>query len=179
MELLDVLERSYAHSERVIAGVSSDDFDRPTPCPEWNVRALLDHYIGAVAMFPGMLRGEQPDVSGDNVGSDPTASFRAAVAENLEAWRAPGALDTPVGAMPGVKLVELNLCDALVHTWDLATATDQDPTLPEDLAEVGFALVSAWPLDASRSMGAFGPEVPVAADAPATDRLVGLVGRQP
>ena len=179
MDDLQALEQAYRNAERVIGAVTPDDYGRPTTCTEWDVRALLDHMIGAITMFPAMLQGEAPDLDREFVGADPATSFRAEAERNLEAWRAPGALDTTVEFLPGVRLVEINVCDAIIHIWDLATSTDQDGALPNDLAEHAFALVSEWPLDISRSAGAFGPEIPLHEGASVGDRLLALVGRQP
>lgn len=179
MNDLQALEQAYRNAERVIAAVTPDDYGRPTTCTEWDVRALLDHMIGAITIFPAMLRGEPPDLDRDFVGSDPASSFRAEVEPNLEAWRAPGALETTTEFLPGVRLVELNVCDSVVHTWDLATSTDQGGALPDDLAERTYSQVKEWPLEISRSSGAFGPEIPLTEGASVGDRLLALLGREP
>jgi uncharacterized protein (TIGR03086 family) len=76
-------------------------------------------------------------------------------------------------------LIDLNLCDAVVHTWDLAQAVGRNHELPEDVVELTLRIWSEAPLDVSRQFGAFGPEVQVPEDAPAIDRLVALLGRSP
>jgi uncharacterized protein (TIGR03086 family) len=179
MDHLEALERAYADGRKLVGSVKEDDFGRPTPCAEWDTRQLLDHLIGAIAVFPALLRGEPPDLSGDFVGDDPAASYRAATDENLAAWARPEALETPAGMLSGVQLVELNLVDAVVHNWDLATALGRDPSLDPAVVEAAYESVRAWPLGASRAAGAFGPPVSVADDAPTLDRLVALLGRKP
>jgi uncharacterized protein (TIGR03086 family) len=66
----------------------------------------------------------------------------------------------------------------LVHGWDLARATGQEPTLDPDLAEQLLAFARQAINDDMRAPR-IGPEVAVAADAPATDRLVAFMGRTP
>lgn len=178
MELSD-LERSYQCSRAVIAQITDADLERPTPCSEWDVRALLSHYVNAVAMFPAMLAGETPDWGREPEMQDRVAAFDAAVQANLDAWRAPGALDTETPMLPGMQLADLNLLDALVHTWDLARAVEASPDIPDDLATLALERWQHAPLDKSREFGAFGPEVSVPDDAPALHRLLGLVGRDP
>lgn len=55
MEPLDALERAYEHAEHVVAKTTPSDYARPTPCPEWDVRALLNHLVGSISLFPAML----------------------------------------------------------------------------------------------------------------------------
>lgn len=135
--------------------------------------------LNAIAQFPALLRGEQPDWGNVPLLHDRLGEFRAAVAANLDAWRVPGALDTPSQLLEGMRLVDFNLGDALVHTWDLARATGQEPDLDPVAVEAAYGIWAKAPLDLSRQYGAFGPEVAVPEDAPLTDRLVGLLGREP
>jgi uncharacterized protein (TIGR03086 family) len=68
--------------------------------------------------------------------------------------------------------------DVFMHTWDLARATGQDDTLDPTLA--GELLAGMQPIDAMlRESGQYGPQVPVAEDAPVQDRLMGFIGRDP
>jgi uncharacterized protein (TIGR03086 family) len=180
MELVDTLDHTFQHTHGVIAGVSADQYDRSTPCAEWTVRDLLGHMIGVVDGIGRTAAGTPPSTF--ELGADPAAQFDAAAAATLAAWRAPGALDRdvkgPGGPMPGRVLAGINLLDTATHTWDLARATGQDATLPDDVALAA--------MDASRVIvtpelrgGRFGPEVGVADDADPTDRLVAFLGRQP
>jgi hypothetical protein len=75
--------------------------------------------------------------------------------------------------------------DLVLHGWDLAKATDQDPTM--DPSEIQ----SMWPTvqhipDEFRIPEAFGPgiivfgpEVKVPEDSSLQDRILGLIGRDP
>ena len=65
----------------------------------------------------------------------------------------------------------------MVHGWDLATATGQDGTVDEDLAEQVLAFARMTLTADSRAP--HGPELPVEAGASVTDRLVAYLGRRP
>jgi len=80
--------------------------------------------------------------------------------------------------MPGRALAGINLLDTATHTWDLATATGQDPTLPDDVAVAALEASRMIVSDDIRS-GRFGAEVPATPGASPTDQLVSFLGRQP
>lgn len=68
--------------------------------------------------------------------------------------------------------------DVFMHSWDLARATGQEPGLDEDHAAA--MLEGMRPIERLlRTSGQYGAAVPVAPDAPAVDRLMGFVGRDP
>jgi uncharacterized protein (TIGR03086 family) len=179
MDLVDALERTYGHTETVIANIGPDDMGKPTPCEDWDVRTLLGHLVTVVQQFPVMLHGEAPDWGAVPPLDDPFGEFREAAATNLAAWREPGAAEQPSNMLPGMSMIDFNLCDAIVHTWDLAKATGQDPGLDGDVAEAVLDIWSDAPLDTGRQYGAFGEEVVVSPTARPLDRLVALLGREP
>jgi uncharacterized protein (TIGR03086 family) len=81
------------------------------------------------------------------------------------------------GPVPGEVYCGHRFIDVLVHGWDIATATGQDPHLPEDLvvACIDVVVPQAEMLAAS---GAFGSDVEVAADAGPQTRLLAMLGRR-
>ena len=180
MELIDALEQTFEHAHEVIGNVRADQYDDPTPCPEWTVRELLGHTIGVVAGLGAAAAGATPTEFA--LGTDPGAQFQDAAAITLAAWRTPGVLDKIVdagpGPMPGRVLAGINLLDTATHTWDIATATGQPAKLPDGVAEAA--------LEASRATispeirpGRFGPELPAPTAAGPTEQLVAFLGRQP
>ncbi len=60
--LITALEDSYANAAKVIAGVDVNQLALPTPCSEWDVRATLDHLIGATWMFTLVNQGDLSEV---------------------------------------------------------------------------------------------------------------------
>jgi len=67
-----------------------------------------------------------------------------------------------------------------VHGWHLAMATGRRDSLDESLAGAGLGPTTQFlPAEPRGGHIAFGPVVDVPPDAPAYDRLVGWVGRDP
>lgn len=59
------------------------------------------------------------------------------------------------------------------------TATGQDAALDPQLVETCIAMFLPEMLERGRASGLVGPAVPVDADAPAQDRLLAAMGREP
>jgi uncharacterized protein (TIGR03083 family) len=141
--------------------VPDDRWDAPTPCSEWDARALVEHVIG----FHEVLLLRPNDIKAHRPREGPAARWRATQ-------------DAMFGALSeDVPVVAALTTDVLVHTWDLAVATGLDPSLDPEL--VAAAYESAQGAELPRTSGMFGAEVPVGEDAPIADRLVALYGRDP
>jgi uncharacterized protein (TIGR03086 family) len=186
---LTTMEGACASTERIIDGVRPAHLSNPTPCPDWDVRALLNHVTGTLHLGASLLSDSMPTVKmapgelpdADLVGDDPAKAYRLGV-EALLAAAAGDALErphaTPIGEMPGAVLGGFTTLDILVHGWDLATATGQDQALPADLAETVLGFAHQTITDDSRQPR-IGPAIEVDPAASATARLVGYLGRQP
>jgi uncharacterized protein (TIGR03086 family) len=112
------------------------------------------------------------------------SEYRGAVAECVEALRAPGALDrrcmSPAGFEWSIAEAAAGTAmDQLIHTWDLAVAIDGDRTLDPELVDTIVAMFLPQMPEVGRNAGIVGPSVSVPADASAQDQLLGAMGRQP
>jgi uncharacterized protein (TIGR03086 family) len=187
MELEELYRRSVDGFADRVSRVAPEQWSAPTPCSEWDVRALVNHVVGeerwTAPLFAGATIAEVGDrLDGDLLGVDPLAAARAAAEETNAVVSAPGALARTVhlsfGDTPADEYVNQLVADHLVHGWDLAVAVGTDTAMdPEVLAYCArwFAGVE----DAYRSSGAIGPPVPVPPDASEQDRLLGAFGRDP
>lgn len=52
------LVAAYHHAADVVAGVRSDQLTAPTPCPDYDVAALVDHLVGAGWRAVAVGRGD-------------------------------------------------------------------------------------------------------------------------
>jgi len=190
MELFTAFDRAVASTADVVKATPARQMSAPTPCAEWDVRALLSHVIGTLWLAEALL-GDQPPrypmapgglPPGDLAGDDPAAAYAEAAAAALAAAAAGDALTrghaTPLGEMPGPALAGFTTLDILVHGWDLAMATGQPADLDGRLAAhvLGFAEQAITPGTRAPRIG---PALPVAPGAPITHRLVAFLGRQP
>ena len=167
----------------LVRGVPADRWDDPTPVDGWSARDVVRHLV---EWFPGFLAGGSdvvlPPVP--PVDDDPVAaweSFAASVQALLDDPATEDrSFDNPhTGSMPLPQAVsQFFTADVFLHAWDLAVATGQDATLdPERCAEMVAGMEPFEEL--MRSSGQYGPRVAVPDDAPAQDRLLGFIGRDP
>ena len=133
------LQAAIATSREVLAKVTKDQLDLPTPCASWKVSDLVNHLIGGQYFFAAAMNGQPP--SGEPVdftGGDLVAAFDEATAASVAAFSADGALGRmvklPFGDMPGAAWAGLAATDTFTHGWDLAKATGQSTDLAPELA---------------------------------------------
>lgn len=173
METLDLFERASAWTLEKVTGAAGQ-LDVADACGTWDVRTLLNHMLQTQQYFVGSARGEDvAPPSGDPprlLGDDPADDFRKARAVTLEVF-ADEAVRRRTGPALGIAS-----SDQLLHGWDLATATGQDATMPDGLAEAAYEAIHGRFTDEQRA-GIFGPEQPVEDGASAQDRLLAYAGR--
>ena len=184
MDVVAALEQSYDQTAKLVAGLTAAELDAPSPCAGWDVRATLNHLLGATWMFTLVNQGHAVDEdAGDVIGDDATLAVTAAAKENLASWRQPGAFEGDrsyvFGRFPAAAAATLNLGEVVVHNWDVSRGTGQASVTNPVVGQMVYDWAASIPLDDFRHHGAFGPEVAVPASAPIIDRLVGLLGRQP
>ncbi|RII14187.1 hypothetical protein DSC45_21100 [Streptomyces sp. YIM 130001] len=183
-----VLAQAHEALLAAVSGVAPGDWDRHTPCSEWNAAQVLQHAAGdqlGYAAFLGEGTGpdEDPFAPSGKLGGEPVAVAEAAVRTAATAWsRVPeDAVDVtvplPPNKMPAALGAHVCALDAAVHAWDIAVATGQSSPLTAELA--------AELLDAARQFVeplrafAFAPVVPAAPDDDAIAELLKYLGRNP
>ena len=169
---------------RLVDAVPDDALGLPTPCEKYTVGDLLDHIGGAALAFTAAAAKTplEGGPSGDaaNLGDGWRQRIPRDVATLADAWRADeawegmtaaGGVDLPAEVAGVVALDEL-----VIHGWDLAKATGQDPGYDGPELEAVHGMVQGF--RSSGIEGLFGPEVAVAEHAPMLDRILGLAGRE-
>ena len=184
--------RPAAENHRRVAGtftdrargvVPAERWNAPTPVEGWTARDVVRHLV---EWFPAFLSAGS-DVrlpAGPSVDDDPAGTWQTQCDAVQGLLDDPGSAATPF-SHPQVGDLGLDdaidrfyTADVFMHTWDLARATGQDDTLDPDMCAA--LLDGMVPFEeAMRSSGHYGPRVPVPDDAPAQDRMLGFIGRDP
>ena len=178
MDPITQLEQLGPHLGGVVAGITPDQLDNPTPCADYDVRGVLEHMIGGATAFAAAYRGEAP---ADPDVSDPLGSFGPVLGDLVAAISAPGALDqtvaAPFGDVPGETFARFVALDGLVHGWDMATATGQAYDPPDELVAAADAF-ARQALDPLRDGQTFAAAVEPQPDSTPIERLAAYTGRR-
>ena len=178
------LSRSFVSTRAVLAQVRPDQLDAGTPCASWDVRALINHFIGSARWAAATLGASVEITDMDYAAGDVRASYDDGIKVALAAFESDGALERTVklafGEFSGVALMGLAATDQFVHGWDLARAIghvcDLDPDLADELLDQARVAIP----DAYRGadgVALFGPIVEAPAGARPADRLAAFLGR--
>lgn len=190
MSEVDLMRKVITETKKVVAGIKPDQLGDPTPCTEWDVRALLNHITGGSMMFAecvehGSIADEEMGrlMGTDLVGDDYERVFGDAADRATAAFDAPGALaktvKLPFGEMTAAIALHIAVFDVTTHALDLAQATGQststfDPEVLQAAWEAGQAMIGPE----MRAPGLFDPPQDAPADAPLTDRILAFAGRK-
>jgi uncharacterized protein (TIGR03086 family) len=181
-----VLPATPAGRHAVVAGdfgrlvAHTPDWSAPSPVAGWTARDVVGHLVD---WFPGFLgAGGITLPAGPAVAQDPQAAWQhqSDAVQALVEERGEESFTHPyAGSHRLADAVDrFYTADVFMHSWDLARAGGQDPALDEDQAAT--MLAGMQPIEAVlRDSGHYGPAVPVPDDAPAVDRLMGFIGRDP
>ena len=185
MEQNELHRRAVEAWQARVSQVGADQWDKPTPCTDWDVRALVNHVVGEELWTRPLVEGSTIEEVGDRfdgdvLGDDPAAtgagSSRDAADAVDEKLPAGGMVHLSFGDTPIEEYVWQLTADHLIHSWDLAAATGQDRALDPELV----AAVADWFSDKEdmiRGAGVIGPRVDAGGD-PQSELLAGY-GRNP
>ena len=185
MELNRLYQKTVESWTDRVNALAPDQWDKPTPCQEWNVRQLINHVVGEDRWTGPLMRGSTiADVGdrldGDLLGDDPIHAALTAASESTDAVAETlpqnGVVHLSYGEERMDEYVLQLAADHLIHGWDLAAATGGDTSLDPDLVSE----VAAWFADREevyRSAGAVGPRAPTTGE-PQAD-LLAAFGRDP
>ena len=79
MDPVVLFSKGTARGCEVMSAVSRDQLGLPTPCTEWDMRAVISHMIAGSSMVL-VFAGLHPllDPAADQVGDDPSTAFAEA-----------------------------------------------------------------------------------------------------
>ncbi|MFI9364299.1 TIGR03086 family metal-binding protein [Kitasatospora sp. NPDC053057] len=161
--------------------------DAPTPCGEFDARALINHWVlyTSHGLEHRARRTELPEeLSSRDFTAD--ADWRSAYATQLEravaAWGEPAAwagdVDLGGSPVPAVGIARMLILELVLHGWDVARAVGGEIEVDEELAVLVGEIVEEN-AELYRQYAGFAPAVALPDDASAWDRALAASGRDP
>jgi uncharacterized protein (TIGR03086 family) len=129
-----------------IAAVTSEQMTNPTPCTDFDARAMIGHLTGMLDRTAALGNATDPFAVPGVVEGIPDEEWPVAWAESAArthaAWADDAVLERiitmPWAALPGAAMLATFINEVTVHTWDLAVATGQSPAWNDEVT--GLAL---------------------------------------
>jgi len=179
------LARACQSNLGVLENVKAQDLGAPTPCASWDVRALVNHFIGTARWWAAIMTGADEPTEEDYAAGDLMAAYKASIGVATAAFAADDAMKRtvplPFGEFPGTVVLSMAALDQFAHGWDLARAlglpTDLDPALAGELLGQARQTIP----DAFRGpdgQAPFGPALEAPAGAAPADQLAAFLGRR-
>ncbi|WP_377273416.1 TIGR03086 family metal-binding protein [Peterkaempfera sp. SMS 1(5)a] len=179
------LSRAFASTRVVLAKVGPDQLDAATPCASWDVRALINHFVGSARWGASVAMGAGDESTDeDHAAGDFLAGYDDSIKVALAAFGSAGVLERRIelafGEFSGADLMGMVARDQFTHGWDLARAigypTDLDPELADELLiQARVEILDGY--RGAEGEAVFGPVVDVPAGACPADRLAAFLGR--
>ena len=171
----------------LVASISPADLDRPTPCADWDLRALLAHMTAQHRGFAAAAVGRGADEAVWRPDpQDPISRYAPSAADVITAFAPHDVLDRPfllpeVGdrPLPGRMVIGFHLVDFVVHGWDVAAAMGLPWELPADVLEAALPIARAVPDGEERKLpgAAFAPAIHTSAEPTPMTEILTLLGR--
>jgi uncharacterized protein (TIGR03086 family) len=123
-----VVDRFVSSSDgfaRRLTAVRPEQWNRPTPCAEWNVYQLVSHMTSGNLNYIRLLDGASGTEflrlrGADALGADPSGAHARSVSECAAAFARPGALDQildyPLGRITGEQALAVRAADTLCRS---------------------------------------------------------------
>ncbi|TDB86142.1 TIGR03086 family protein [Actinomadura sp. KC216] len=172
-----------AEAARVARAVPNDRWSDPTPCAEFDLRALVNHLVlyTSHGLEHRALRKELPD---ELTGRDFTAGtawpeeYAAQLDRAVAAWADPGVWDGDINGTPAPDIAAMMILEMALHGWDVAKATGQDYRVSPETGRFFVQVVERY-AEMYRQYDGFGAAVPAGEGAPPFERALAVSGRDP
>jgi uncharacterized protein (TIGR03086 family) len=176
-----------AEAAKVVNGVPEGTLDAPTPCPDWDLRTLLNHTI-LWTSYSAERRAHGESVAEDLMTKDFTAEpgfredYAQQIGEAVKAWSDPNAWAGELGVMgdatPAADVGAMLIMEMALHGWDVARASGQDYACDDAVAQAVLTTVEQQ-AELFRKYQGFADAVAAPDGATTLVRALCLSGRDP
>ncbi|GAA1509213.1 TIGR03086 family metal-binding protein [Streptomyces synnematoformans] len=182
-----VMKECAEEAARIARGVRPEQLDGPTPCADWDVRTLVNHWVAFTShgLEHRALRTPLPEeLPKRDFAAEPgwADAYAAQLDRAVAAWAAPavweGDVDLGFLSMAAPEVAAVIAKEMAVHGWDVARATGQEYRASAGVAALVLRVAEDHG-EMYRKYDGFAEAVSVPADAPPFDRALAATGRDP
>ncbi|MDN5726654.1 MAG: TIGR03086 family metal-binding protein [Propionibacteriales bacterium] len=180
-----LLRQALVQMDTLVQAISPESLHAPTPCPDFDVTALLDHL--------GMIADRVTAAAGGDTAKEFTRGAKSATPSQVAQWQArlvrvtaamdgcdlTAIVELPFGTMPLSAAFGVFVGEFTTHAWDLAAAIGRQDLLDDDLGAAALAMVTVRVPASPREDTPFADVVAVPDSASVHDQLAGWMGRDP
>jgi uncharacterized protein (TIGR03086 family) len=176
-----------AEAARIARGVDPGRLAGPTPCAEWDLRGLVNHWVlySSHGLEHRALRKPLPDeltARDFTADADWAEQYAAQLDRAVAAWADPaaweGEIDLGGSAMPAKEIALMLIEELVLHGWDVARATGQEVRLSQESAAFVLRAVESN-AEIYRQYQGFADPVDLPATATTLERALAASGRDP
>jgi len=169
-----------------VARLTDADLDRPTPCTAWDLRQLLEHMVGQHAGFAEVVQTGAADADAYRPLAFSATSWQTSVDNLVDAFAGADLASKvvevelhPTRPLPISVLVQAQLLDTVVHTWDIAAALGESYTPEPDVVDAVRRIAEPIPDDERRDQPGAAFAHALANDGTIWERTLAKLGRAP
>ncbi|MFG3254162.1 TIGR03086 family metal-binding protein [Streptomyces sp. NPDC048172] len=180
------MREAAVEAARLARGAEGAPLEAPSPCADWDLRALLQHWIlyTAHGLERRARREELPaELTARDFPSEPgwAASYARQLDRAVAAWEKPdawqGEIDLGHMSVPAADIAGMVVKEMAVHGWDVATTTGQEVQVSDRLGAFVLGVVERH-AEIYRQYDGFADPCPVPEGASDFVRALALSGRR-
>ncbi|MEU9619282.1 MULTISPECIES: TIGR03086 family metal-binding protein [unclassified Streptomyces] len=172
---------------RIARSISPEQLDLPTPCGDWDLRGLVNHWVlyTSHGLEHRALREDLPeelttrDFTAD---ADWAQQYAAQLDRAVAAWSDPavweGEIDLGGSTTPASETAAMLIEETALHTWDVARAVGEELRLSDAASAYLLDVVDRYAA-LYRQYDGFADEVTVPGPASVFERALAHSGRDP
>ncbi|WP_017935183.1 TIGR03086 family metal-binding protein [Nocardioides sp. Iso805N] len=147
-QLRPLFEKALGDAGVLVIRAAATDLGRPTPCADWDLRALIGHMIGQNAGFAAAVRDGDAPPSAYAAPELGAGEIRPRWEESADRLRTAFREADPERVLrlaefdrevTATTALGMQVLDCAVHAWDVAKALDEDYRPPPEVAETVLA----------------------------------------
>lgn len=184
MDAKKFFKSNLATASKIISKVRNSDFNRPTPCAEWNVKQLAAHMLYELCWVADLVTGKTIKEVGDKYDGD-LMGINLFNSWNNTANKAQDAVDNAdLNSIAHLSFADVTNDyyiwqvggELLIHAWDLSVGIEKPIKFKDEIASTFYKRIKPRSHELQRS-GLFAAALPIKTTDSLQTKLLAIFGR--